>query len=315
MMSLKKKSVELSWLAEENRVQMEYLQDIGEELKQQNERITSQNILLENQSKEIHAQRDLLFQQKQNIIDSIQYASYIQNALLPNQNIIKKCFSDYFIMYQPRDIIGGDFYYFNRIDNILVFAVADCTGHGVPGALLSMLGIAFLTEITHQKEITRTNSVLDEMRIRLKAALIHNDKKIETRDGMDIALCALNLDNLHLQFSGVNLPVNIVRDSKLLHFETTKMPVGILYNDLDKFSLTEFQLQKEDIIYLFSDGFEDQIGGEANRKFMCKNFQEYLLSISSQKMADQKKLLEAKFSDWKGGNDQTDDILVIGLEV
>jgi serine phosphatase RsbU (regulator of sigma subunit) len=291
---LVKKSVELSWMTEEIRVQMEYLDDM---------------------SKEISEQRDLLLQQKQNITDSILYASYIQKALLPNESLIKNYFNDHFILYKPRDIIGGDFYYLKKIENTFIFAVADCTGHGVPGALLSMLGIAFLTEITHQREITETRIVLSEVRERIKSALDQNYVKYEARGGMDIALCALNLDNHMLQFSGINLPIYIIRESELITLKSNKMPVGIILNDNVEFLQTDFQLIKGDTIYLFSDGYEDQFGGEANRKFMTKSFQELLLKISPKKMSEQKTILKQTLNDWMGTNNQTDDILVVGLRI
>ena len=312
---LGQKNRDLLMLTEEVRVQMEYQKDLNVMLEVKNEKIVSQNQQLENQSNEILNQRDQLLIQKQNITDSILYASHIQKALLPNDDILAENFSDFFILYKPRDIIGGDFYYVKKIENTLVIAVADCTGHGVPGALLSMLGISYLNEIIHTKELSETNAILNEMRNKIKLALNQSDQSRETKDGMDMALVAIDLNSNILRYSGANNSVYIIRDSELIELKADKMPIGIQPRERANFTNTEYQLFKNDCIYLFSDGYTDQLEDQTLRKFSLKSFQKLLSSISEQKMAEQKDELERVIESWKNKMDQTDDILVLGVRI
>lgn len=312
---LKRKNEDLLMLTEEVRVQMDYLKDLNIMLEVKNKKIVSQNQQLENQSKEISNQRDQLLIQKQNITDSILYASHIQKALLPSEDILSENFSDSFILYKPRDIIGGDFYYVKRIEDTIVLAVADCTGHGVPGALLSMLGISYLNEIIHTNELSETNSILNEMRNKIKIALHQSNQSRETKDGMDMALIAIDMNTSTLKFSGANNPVYIIRDSELIELKADKMPIGIQPRERPNFSNHEFQLKKNDCIYLFSDGYPDQLEYQTQKKFSLKNFQKVLLQASELKMQDQRDELERVIECWKNKSDQTDDILVVGVRI
>lgn len=312
---LSKKNVELSNLTEEIRTQMDYLQELNVELQDQNEKIAKQNIQLESQSKEILSQRDMLIQYKKNIDDSITYASYIQNALLPVDDIFKETFEDSFIINKPKNIIGGDFYFIKKIDEYIIVAAADCTGHGVPGALLSMLGIASLSEIVHRKQIDSTSEMLNDIRREFISVLSRKDHIYDAKDGMDISLCKINTKTLELQFSGAFNPIFIVRESKPIELIPDKIVVGSSMNENRLFTHQNFQLKRNDCLYLFSDGYEDQLGGEANRKFMKRDFQELLMKISSDIMTTQRIVLEQAFENWKGENDQTDDVLVIGIRV
>ncbi len=313
--ALKRKNDDLLMLTEEVQVQMDFLKDLNVMLEDKNQKIVSQNLQLEFQSNEIAIQRDQLLIQKQNITDSILYASYIQKALLPNENILQENFSDNFILYKPRDIIGGDFYYVKKLENTLVIAVADCTGHGVPGALLSMLGISYLNEIIHSKELSETNAILNEMRNKIKLALNQSDQSRETKDGMDMALISIDLNSNILKFSGANNSIYIIRDSVLIELKADKMPIGIQPGERPNFTNLEYQLLKNDCIYLFSDGYPDQLDERTFRKFSLKNFQKLLLRISEQKMEDQRDDLERVIEGWKNKLDQTDDILVLGVRI
>ncbi len=312
---LKKKNEDLLMLTEEVHVQMDYLRDLNVMLEVKNNKIVSQNQQLEIQSNEISNQRDQLLVQKQNITDSILYASYIQKALLPNEGILKENFSDFFILYKPRDIIGGDFYYVKKIQDTLVIAVADCTGHGVPGALLSMLGISYLNEIIHSNELSETNTILDEMRNKIKLALNQSNQNRETKDGMDMALIAIDLKCNILKYSGANNPVYILRNNEIIELKADKMPIGIQPRERPNFTNLEFQLFKNDCIYLFTDGYADQLDDQNLRKFSLKNFQKLLLNISAQNMNDQRIELERIIENWKVESDQTDDILVLGVRI
>jgi len=313
--TLKQKNGELLMLTEEVQVQLDYMKDLNVILEDKNNKIVSQNLQLEFQSNEIAIQRDQLLIQKQNITDSILYASYIQKALLPTEDILKDNFSDYFILYKPRDIIGGDFYYVKRVENTLVIAVADCTGHGVPGALLSMLGISYLSEIIHAKEFSETNAILNEMRNKIKFALNQSDQSRETKGGMDMALVVIDLNSNTLKYSGANNPVYIIRDSELIELKADKMPIGIQPRERSNFTNLEFQLRKQDCIYLFSDGYADQLEDQTLKKFSLKSFQKLLSSISEQNMDDQKNELERVVESWRNTLDQTDDILVVGVRI
>lgn len=311
---LKKKNEELLMLTEEVRVQMDYLKDLNLILEVKNKKILSQNLQLELQSKEISIQRDQLLIQKQNITDSILYASHIQKALLPSEDILKTL-SDYFILNKPKDIIGGDFYYAKKIGDTLILAVADCTGHGVPGALLSMLGISYLNEIIHTKELSETNAILNEMRNKIKFALHQSNLSRETKDGMDMALIAIDLNNLVLKYSGANNPVYIIRDNDLIELKADKMPIGIQPRERPDFTNLDFQLQKNDCIYMFTDGYSDQLDELTLKKYSLKNFQKLLLSVSEKSMNEQSKELEDAIENWKNKSDQTDDMLVLGVRI
>lgn len=312
---LKKTNQELSQLTEEISTQMEYLKVLNVELQDQNEKIAIQNIQLESQSKEILAQRDLLMQYKQNIDDSILYASYIQQALLPSDDILKECFHDYFVIYKPRNIIGGDFYFAKKIDDQIILAAADCTGHSVPGALLSMLGIASLSEIVHRREIYSTSMMLTDMRREVMSVLSRKDNIYDAKDGMDISLCKINLKNLDLQFSGAYNPALIVRNNEIITLKADKVMVGNSIVENRIFTHQNVLLQKNDCLYLFSDGFSDQLGGKTRKKFLMRNFQELLTKISIEDMATQKSILLQTFEKWKGQNDQTDDVMIVGVKV
>ncbi|NOU17901.1 MAG: SpoIIE family protein phosphatase [Bacteroidales bacterium] len=313
--NLKKNNSELSQLTEEISTQMEYLKVLNVELQEQNEKIAKQNIKLEVQSDEILLQRDLLMQYKHNIDDSILYASYIQNALLHGDDSLKENFSDCFILYLPRSIIGGDFYFVQKIGNHIIIAAADCTGHGIPGALLSMLGIALLSEIVNRHDIDSTSTILNDMRREVISALSRKDNIYDAKDGMDIALCKINLKTLELQFSGAYNPAFIVRGSELIHLKGDKILVGKSINENRTFTQKNFQLQKNDCLYLFSDGFSDQFGGSTKKKYLMRNFQELLIKIAPEGMSSQKDVLLKTFENWKGVNDQTDDVMILGVRI
>ena len=196
---------------------------------------------------------------------------------------------------------------------------ADCTGHGVPGALMSMLGISYLNEIIQRREITQANQILNELRKQIKFSLRQHGHRDEAKDGIDMALCVLDLRNMIMQYSGANSPLYLIRDvddiPELNEIKADRMPIGY-YQGKDKtFVNHDIQLQIGDTFYIFSDGFIDQKGGKDNKKFMSKNFKKLLLEIHDRAMYDQKEILEKTLSDWMDGNSQVDDILVIGVRI
>lgn len=313
--TLKNSNQELSQLTEEIKSQMDYLKILNDELVQQNEMIATQNSQLESQSKEIATQRDVLVQYKQNIDDSILYASYIQNALLPSDDLLKEYFPDNFILYKPRNVIGGDFYFIKKIGDNMIIAAADCTGHGVPGAMLSMLGIASLSEIVYRKEIYSTSMMLSDMRREVTNVLSRKDNIYDAKDGMDISLCMINLSTLELQFSGAHNPVFLVRNNELIYLKADKILVGNSITHDRIFTHQNIQLKKDDCLYLFSDGFSDQLGGVTRKKYLMKNFQELLVEVAENDMITQKEILLSTLSRWKGNNDQTDDVMILGIRI
>ncbi len=245
--------------------------------------------------------------------DSINYAKKIQNAIFPDLQLFEENFAGYFIIFKPLDVVSGDFYWAKKVNKYLIFCAADCTGHGVPGAFVSMLGISFLNEIVTRENMKKASQILDVLREEIKKSL-KQTMKSQNKDGMDIAMCILNTENKNLQFSGANNPLYLFRDDELIEFKANKQPIGV-YPKEKKFENYEIQLKKGDKLYIFSDGYVDQFGGEKGKKFMKKRFKNLLLKIQKENMNEQKYILESKFKDWKGNLNQIDDVLVMGVKI
>ncbi len=273
------------------------------------------NILLAQQNDEIKLQRDQIFQQKKEITDSIHYASRIQRAVLPSTKILEDYGLQYFILYKPRDIVSGDFYWINQKDNKVIIAAADCTGHGVPGAFMSMLGITMLNEIVTKGDFSNAAHMLDQLRHLIVNALHQRGKTEETKDGMDVALCMIDKDAATVQFAGAFNPLILIRNSEIIETNADRMPVGFHDKLNIPFTNNELQLQKGDSLYIFSDGYIDQFGGESGKKFMSKKFKQLLAGLQNEPMENQKELLDKTITDWRGELDQVDDIMVIGVRV
>ncbi len=272
------------------------------------------NILLEEQNIEIKQQRDQIFQQKQEITDSIQYASRIQNAVLPPDSMLSKL-QDHFILFKPRDIVSGDYYWMTLKDNKTIVAAADCTGHGVPGAFMSMLGISFMNEIVNKSDTTQANEILNQLRGNVIASLGQTGVEGEAQDGMDLALCVIDTKDLKIQFSGAYNPLYLIRNDELIEYKPDKMPIGIHREKSDPFSNHIIDVEVGDALYMFSDGYVDQFGGSKQKKFMTKNFKELLLRINKKPMQEQRDILDSTILEWMGGVEQIDDILVLGLRI
>lgn len=306
---------------DEIEAQRDQLTVMNNELSQKNDEISAQR-------DEIESQRDLLMIRKNQIekihrelTDSIQYAKRIQGAIMPTSEQLDGIFKEYFLMFRPRDIVSGDFYWAARRGDWIIFCVADCTGHGVPGAFMSMLGISFLNEIVKNEKITRTSDALNELRGLIIASLKQKDSYTQenllssVKDGMDIALCALNTVTLEMQFSGANNPCWIVKSNKeLTELPSDSMPVAI-HTVMTGFTETSVQLEKGDMIYLMSDGFQDQFGGKSGKKFMRKKLRELLTENSALSCSDQLQLLNRQFDEWHKGYPQVDDVTVFGIRL
>ena len=287
--------------------------------KKANQLLIKQNAEIDRQKKEIEQQRDLANKQKKNITDSIQYAQRIQRAVLPPMEFFSENFSDYFILHMPKDIVSGDFYWTTRKEDVLIIAVADCTGHGVPGAFMSMLGVAYLNEIVNKialnKHISTLNAddILNQLREMVITSLHQTGNPVEPKDGMDISICIIDFEHKKMQFSGANNPLFLIRRGELKQFNADKMPVSYHQKRDVPFTKQDINLLPDDRIYMFSDGFIDQFGGDQGMKFLIKQFKEVLIKIHNLPMPEQRELLINTFNDWKGDHSQLDDVLIVGI--
>ncbi len=311
-------------------------------------KINSKNKLLISQKQEIEVQRDEIHFQKKDIEDknqhitaSINYASYIQTAMLPPYADVKKSLNDMFVLFKPRDIVSGDYYWIKQKGDYQVIIAADSTGHGVPGAFMSILGISILNRIIDNQNNTSTSEILNKMRHSVITSLHQKKNDSKSKDGFDLAMIIYNKKTKQVEFSGANNPLILLRNknedfnpfienekikilenenntSKLVEIKGDKMPIGVHVYDNKNFNNFIFDAKKGDCIYLFSDGYQDQFGGKKGTKFMTKNFKKLLLSIHEKSAAEQKNILENKLQEWMNagkGHSQLDDILIIGLKI
>ncbi|MDP4223186.1 MAG: SpoIIE family protein phosphatase [Bacteroidota bacterium] len=246
---------------------------------------------------------------------SLRYAGLIQHALMPDPYILKGVLRDFFILFLPRDIVSGDFYYTLSNRQFTCIAAGDCTGHGVPGALLSILGISFLNEILQSKVTIKANRVLNIMREKIMKALNQTGERAETKDSIDIGICIIENGSRALQYAGANRPLIRIRDGELVEFRPDKMTIGIGALAEQPFTNSIIDTKSGDSFYLFSDGFADQFGGATDKKFKYKQFKQTLLSVTGLSMASQRECLEYTFKEWKGRSQQNDDVLVFGFQV
>ena len=266
-------------------------------------------------NKILEEKNELITQQKKEITDSIRYASRIQRAILPSDEILLQTLPQHFVLYLPRDIVSGDFFWLSKQGGKIVIVAADCTGHGVPGAFMSMLGVSFLYEIVNKEGILQPASILNYLREHVKHTLSQTGKKDEAKDGMDISLCVYDPNEMKLEWSGAYNPLYLIRKGELIEYKADKMPIAIHMNDHIPFTNNEISVQKGDTFYISSDGYADQFGGEDGRKFMSKKYKEMLLQIWDKPMNEQKEIINKTHIDWKGKHEQVDDILVMGVRV
>lgn len=257
---------------------------------------------------------EMVIMQKESITDSIRYASRIQKAALISQENIGNFLPEHFIINKPRDIVSGDFYWINKVNNHIYIIAADCTGHGVPGAFMSMLGITLLNEIITQNYVQDSAEVLNKLRSNIKKTLHQSNDSNTSKDGMDISLAIIDTETNTLQFSGAFNPLYIVRDNELTELKANRMPIGPHPKENEPFSAQKLTLKDNDLLYLFSDGFIDQFGGEKGKKFKSKNFKQLLLDINQNKIDKQKEIIEDTFMQWKKELSQVDDVLIIGVK-
>ncbi len=275
-------------------------------------RKTNKSLIEKNEELEKHKQ--ILEFQNEYINEGITYAQKIQKAVLPSINIINKHSEDNFIMYIPKDKISGDFYYFTKKNDILFIAVADSTGHGVPGGFMSMLGITMLDDIINRGNAENAADILSTFRKQVIISLDQQNIKTITNDGFDISLSIINTKTKQLNYAGANLPLLLIRNNELKFYNPNNMPVGIFIS-MSSFTNKYIDLEKNDCIYLFTDGVIDQFGGEKNRKFTLNRLQTILLKNSNQAFSIQKERLKKEFRKWRGKQKKTDDVLILGFKI
>jgi serine phosphatase RsbU (regulator of sigma subunit) len=260
-------------------------------------------------------QKVVIEEKQQEISDSINYAKRIQDAMMTSSVYLKDTLPKSFIFFKPKDVVSGDFYwiYKDQEDNIF-FTVADCTGHGVPGAFMSMIGTSLLNEIIIEKEIKDTDKILHEMRAQIIKSL-GQEQEGGQKDGMDISLCKLNMKNKSVEFSGAHNSLVHVRDEELKTYRGDHQPVGLLLGDKKPFTKHKVKLKKNDMLYIYSDGYQDQFGGEKGKKYMAAKFKNQLLKISKETEDQQLSLLDKEFSSWIKDYEQVDDVCVMGVRI
>jgi len=296
--------------------------NLEEKVKERTREVVMQKEEIEAQKEEIEAQldlateqRDTIGQQNEQILDSIRYAQQIQHAILPPTALLKETFSDHFILFKPRDIVSGDFYWVNEKNGLILLAVADCTGHGVPGAFLSVLGISSLNEIVGRSEKPSAAGILEELREYLIRSLHQTGGPDGSQDGIEIALCVFDPKKRSVEFAGANRPLYLIRKGKVIQYRGDRMPIGIYEQEELPFNKQVIKLETGDSLYLFSDGYADQMGGSKRKTYRVSKLRKLLLEIQDKDMAAQEKILQEKHLEWRGKDEQIDDILVAGIRL
>jgi serine phosphatase RsbU (regulator of sigma subunit) len=269
---------------------------------------------------EVVKQKEQLEEKNKDITDSINYAKRIQEALLPSSEMRLKLFPESFMFFRPRDIVSGDFYWFAEKNGKRLIAAVDCTGHGVPGAFMSMIGNSFLGEIVNERSLTRPGLILDKLRSMVIRSLKQSDAESGANDGMDISLLSFREHNpadgvIKVEWAGANNPLWIVRKGECIVYNPDKRPISYSRGNSLLFTNHTIELQKGDTLYIFTDGFADQFGGPKGKKFKYKQLQEIISGIQNEPMDKQEAVLAKVFSEWKGSLEQVDDVLVIGIKV
>jgi len=287
-----------------------------EEIEAQREEIEAQRDDLEIQRGLAINQRDEIIRQKKNITDSIAYAEHIQTAMLPNKNEIIEVIPNSFVFFKPLDIVSGDFYWVNKSQKNSIVAVADCTGHGVPGAFMSIMGINLLNTVIVEQEVSDPGEVLNRLNHQVIAALSHTDNNLQDKDGMDISVCSIDTESLLMKYSSAKIKVLICRDGKVIQLEADKYSIGKspLFEKIS-FLTRSFQLNKSDMIYLMTDGYTDQFGGKERTKFLSSRFKKMVLEIADLSISDQKRIIKERIEEWQGSFPQVDDMLIVGIRV
>jgi len=281
-----------------------------------NSALEEKNKIIEEQKKLVENQKQVVEEQHKDITDSIKYAERIQHAILPPDRVWFDILPNSFVYYKPKDILSGDFYWIEKKEDLILFAAADCTGHGVPGALISIVNYNLLNKATLEKDLSNPAEILNYVNMQLIEALHQTYQDSAVKDGMDISLCVINTKTLELNFAGANNPIYVLRDKEITQISGDKFPVGAFVDEeVQKFNTKTLQLKKNDLIYLFSDGFADQFGGPKGKKYKYQQLKNVLIANSDLSLSEQRDALESEFEKWKGDLEQVDDVCVIGVKV
>ncbi len=319
------------------RVMTNLIKAVTHELNESNENLYQANEELTTLLTRLQERNNTIEKMNTHITSSIQYARKIQEAMLPPVDLLKKFFKESFILYKPRDIVSGDFYWMKQVNQKIYIATADCTGHGVPGAFMSMLGISFLDEIVIEQTCKNAGEILNQLREKIKKTLKQKGENQEQKDGMDMAICIVNKNTMQMQYAGAYNPLYIIRknekiselkdslanvnykilehnDYSLIDVSADRQPIAIYLKE-KPFTTKQISIKKDDLFYTFSDGFIDQPGGQENKKYLTKNFKNLLLNIHQKTLNEQNEILNETIEEWKNGYEQIDDILVIGVRI
>ena len=341
---LLKQKKDLDAQLEELTIEKEHIESEKKKIEEKNQKLWEQSTAIHKEKERIDKLKQEVELRHKEVMDSISYAERIQKAILPLQEEIKASLPQSFVFFNPKDIVSGDFYWFNKKSSklespkskvnepelhtetldfglsnfgLIFIAAVDCTGHGVPGAFMSMVGHILLDEIVVQKGFTDPGQILNQLDNNVRMVLKQDNQQNSTRDGMDIALCVINKETKTLQYAGANRPLWLIKalgSGELIETKATKTAIGGLREEPVTFVTHTVNYEEGDSFYLFSDGYADQFSPQ-DKKLMTKRFKETVLSIQSQTMEQQGEHLKHYFMNWKGDMEQTDDILVIGFKL
>ena len=311
---------EITTLSQKFNVMIEQLEelytDLDKKVKERTAQVVAQKEEIEAQRDELEKHRDQLAEQQKHIMDSINYAKRLQNAILPTHDYIKDLFPDYFIVFHPKDVVSGDFYWFNLLNGKRYFSAIDCTGHGVPGAIVSMVGHNWLDYAVKDLKLERPVDILEALNVGVTSTFKETDEDGAVKDGMDIALCCVDYNTMKLEFAGAYNPALIVRNGELIQLKGDKCPIGAFSRRATVgYTHQEIDIQKGDMVYVFSDGYADQFGGDDGRKFLIANFKKLLIEVHALPAEQQKERLDQTIFDWMKYESQIDDILVVGIRI
>lgn len=267
-------------------------------------------------TRELTQRNEFLKEQHKHFEDSINYAERIQAAIMPPSKLIESALPESFVFYLPRDVVSGDFYFVEDLGEEVIFAAVDCTGHGIPGALISVIGFNYIHRAVTEKKLSQPSDILKFLDVGVNERLRQTDNESGVKDGMELSLCNLNKKTRVLQYSGAYNPIYIISNNELKIIKADKFEIGVNPDGVaDDYNNHTIQLSKGDCVYLFSDGYADQFGGPKGKKFMYKQLREKLIEVNHLPMEEQHKILSSAFHKWKSNEEQVDDVLLIGVRV
>jgi len=284
--------------------------------RQLNERLKEAYAQLEEASRELVRQKEEIEESSRTLTESMRYAKRIQQNILPDKHLLGTYLPNYFIVYRPRDIVGGDFYWFTALDELNVLVVADGTGHGAPGAFLTLIGYLLLNQIVNEKKITEPAQILYHLHIGVRTALKQDAEESTSRDGMDVAIFVYNRNTYEAQYAGANLPIYYYQDWEIHEIKPDKKSIGGEQMEEERiFKNHRFQLKPGDAVYMYTDGFVDQMGGPDEKRFSTRRFRDLILRTQHESMATQRALLNLEWKEWKEDREQLDDVTVFGIKL